>query len=209
MEHTPYISVIVPVYKVADRLPACLESLRAQTFSDFECILVDDGSPDECGAICDEVAAADSRFSVIHKQNAGLSAARNAGLDIARGEYVVFLDADDELAPRALEYAARVQAALLRWGVRIAAALNLNAFLPCHDGELRVFEHEGGDGLPFFGQDVGGGHGINFPGKVEAPVGHRGFIQLYRPLGSDGHQQQFPSERPSEASCDFKALLGG
>ena len=119
MEHTPYISVIVPVYKVAGRLPACLESLRAQTFSDFECILVDDGSPDECGAICDEVAAADSRFSVIHKQNAGVSAARNAGLDVARGEYVVFLDADDEMAPRALEYAAQVQAeapdALVWW----------------------------------------------------------------------------------------------
>ena len=119
MEHLPLISVIVPVYKVADRLPACLESLRAQTFSDFECILVDDGSPDGCGALCDEFDAAFPAARVIHKENGGLSSARNAGLDVARGEYVVFLDADDELAPHALEYAARVQAeapdALVWW----------------------------------------------------------------------------------------------
>lgn len=119
MEKTHFISLIVPVYKVAHRLPACLESIRSQTFSDFECILVDDGSPDECGALCDEFAAAFAPARVIHKENGGVSSARNAGLAAARGEYLVFLDADDELAPHALEYAARAQAeapdALVWW----------------------------------------------------------------------------------------------
>lgn len=119
MERSPLVSVIVPVYNIAGRLPACLESLRAQTLAGFECILVDDGSTDESGAVCDEFAASFPAARVIHKANGGLSSARNAGLDAARGRYVVFLDADDELAPRALEYAAQVQAeapdALVWW----------------------------------------------------------------------------------------------
>ena len=76
----PEISVIVPVYKVQEFLPACLASLTGQTFRDFELILVDDGSPDECGALCDAWAGRDGRIRVIHKQNGGLSSARNAGL---------------------------------------------------------------------------------------------------------------------------------
>lgn len=109
MDKAPLISVIVPVYNVAARLPACLAGIRGQTFADFECILVDDGSPDRSGAMCDEFAASFPAARVIHKANGGVSSARNAGLDAARGRYVVFLDADDELAPRALEYIAQVQ----------------------------------------------------------------------------------------------------
>ena len=75
------LSIIVPIYKVEKYLPRCIESILAQTFRDFELILVDDGSPDRCPAICDEYAAKDSRIAVIHQQNAGVSAARNAGLD--------------------------------------------------------------------------------------------------------------------------------
>ena len=99
-------SVIIPVYQVENYLRECVESLLAQTFSDYEAILVDDGSPDGCPAICDEYAAADSRFRVIHKENGGLSSARNAGLEIARGEYVYFLDSDDTIEPDLLETAA-------------------------------------------------------------------------------------------------------
>ena len=80
----PVISVIVPVYKAQEYLPDCLASVRAQTFSGWECILVDDGSPDRSGALCDEAAAADSRFSVIHKQNAGVSAESETGQAFAR-----------------------------------------------------------------------------------------------------------------------------
>lgn len=99
----PEISVIVPVYKVEPYLRQCIDSILAQTFTDFELILVDDGSPDNCGAICDEYAARDSRIVVIHQENHGLSAARNAGLDIMRGQYVTFVDSDDLIHPSSLE----------------------------------------------------------------------------------------------------------
>ena len=92
------ISVIIPVYKVANTLCRCVDSIISQSFSDWELILVDDGSPDSCGAICDEYAEKDSRIKVIHKDNGGLSDARNAGLKIAEGEYVTFVDSDDQSA---------------------------------------------------------------------------------------------------------------
>lgn len=93
----PKISVIVPVYKVEKYLPRCVESIINQSFSDFELILVDDGSPDNCGAICDEYSKKDARILVIHQENAKLAAARNSGLDIASGEWVAFVDSDDWL----------------------------------------------------------------------------------------------------------------
>lgn len=93
------ISVIIPVYKVEPYLRKCLDSVVGQTYRNLEIILVDDGSPDNCGAICDEYAAKDGRIKVIHQQNAGLSAARNAGLRIASGEYLGFVDSDDWIEP--------------------------------------------------------------------------------------------------------------
>lgn len=101
------ISVIVPVYNVEPYLRECIESILGQTYRDFELILVDDGSPDNCGAICDEYAARDPRIRVIHQENGGLSAARNAGLDVAKGEYVAFVDSDDLLHPEYLNYLMR------------------------------------------------------------------------------------------------------
>ena len=88
-------SVIVPVYKVEGYLEQCVESVLQQTYTDFELILVDDGSPDRCPEMCDELAEKDSRIKVLHKENGGASSARNAGLDIASGEYIMFLDSDD------------------------------------------------------------------------------------------------------------------
>lgn len=97
------ISVIVPVYKAENYLNECVDSILAQTYTDFELILVDDGSPDNCGAICDEYAARDGRIRVIHQKNGGLSAARNTGLDIAKGEYIAFVDSDDVVCKTYLE----------------------------------------------------------------------------------------------------------
>ena len=95
----PRISVIVPVYKVEAYLSRCVDSILNQSFSDFELILVDDGSPDNCGTICDDYAARDSRIHVIHQKNGGLSAARNAGIDWAAAEsdsqWLAFIDSDD------------------------------------------------------------------------------------------------------------------
>ncbi|MCM1292334.1 MAG: glycosyltransferase [Bacteroides sp.] len=96
------ISVIVPVYNAECYLRECVDSILAQTFADFELILVDDGSKDSSTAICDEYAARDPRVRVIHQANAGVSAARNAGLDAARGEWISFVDADDWIEPEML-----------------------------------------------------------------------------------------------------------
>jgi len=93
----PEISVIVPVYKTEKYIRRCIDSILAQTFADFECIVIDDGSPDDCPVICDEYAEKDSRIIVIHQKNKGVSAARKAGLDIARGEWIGFVDSDDWL----------------------------------------------------------------------------------------------------------------
>ena len=97
------ISVIIPVYKVEAYLTTCVESVLAQTYQNIEIILVDDGSPDNCPRMCDEFAAKDSHIRVIHKENGGLSSARNAGIDTARGEYLAFLDSDDLWTPVFLE----------------------------------------------------------------------------------------------------------
>lgn len=92
------ISIIVPVYKVEKYLKKCVDSILAQTFSDFELILVDDGSPDNSGRICDDYAKKDARVRVVHKQNGGLSSARNAGIEVAKGKYLGFVDSDDYIA---------------------------------------------------------------------------------------------------------------
>ncbi len=97
------VSVIVPLYNVAPYLPACLDGLLAQTHRSLEVVLVDDGSTDGSGAICDAYAARDGRVRVLHQHNAGVAAARNAGLDQARGAYISFVDSDDVVSPRFIE----------------------------------------------------------------------------------------------------------
>lgn len=94
----PEISIIVPVYKVERYIKKCVDSILNQTFKDFEVILVDDGSPDNSGRMCDQYANEDARVRVIHKKNGGLSDARNAGIDVARGRYLGFVDGDDYIA---------------------------------------------------------------------------------------------------------------
>ena len=95
----PELSIVVPVYKVERFLEKCVNSILNQTFQDFELILVDDGSPDSCPEICDRLARQDNRIRVIHQENRGLSGARNAGIDIAAGRYIGFVDSDDYIAP--------------------------------------------------------------------------------------------------------------
>lgn len=122
------ISVIVPVYKVEPYLPRCVDSILNQTYSNLEIILVDDGSPDGCGAICDAYAEKDSRIRVIHKENGGLSDARNVAMDIAQGAYYAFVDSDDYVTP---DYIASLYAALLKGGAQISVV-----------GSRKVFENE-------------------------------------------------------------------
>ena len=111
------ISIIIPVYKTEPYLRKCVDSVLAQTYTNLEVILVDDGSPDDCGKICDEYAAKDSRVKVIHKENGGLSSARNCGLDVATGKYIGFVDSDDWIDPDMYE---TLLGLLLRYDADIA-----------------------------------------------------------------------------------------
>ena len=119
MEKTALISVIVPVYKVEAYLPKCLDSILNQTFRNLEILLVDDGSPDNCGRICDAYAEKDRRIRVIHKENGGLSSARNAGLEAATGEYIGFVDSDDWIEP---DMYARMLALLEKYDAQMVCA---------------------------------------------------------------------------------------
>lgn len=110
----PKLSVIVPVYNAEDYLHRCIDSILAQTFTDFELLLINDGSKDNSGKICDEYAAKDNRIRVFHKDNGGVSSARNVGLDNVRGEYVTFVDSDDWIEPE------MYKAMLYELGVKVA-----------------------------------------------------------------------------------------
>lgn len=129
----PKVSVIVPVYNVAAYLPKCIESIQNQTEKDIEIILVDDGSPDECGAICDRYAQADARIKVLHQANSGQGIARNNGLQAASGEYVLFVDSDDwieaELVETAFGAAKQNQAEIVFFDIRAVDAQGNTAYL--------------------------------------------------------------------------------
>ena len=107
------VSVIIPVYNVERYITRCLQSIIGQTHKAIEVIPVDDGSPDRCGAIIDEFAAKDSRVIPVHKPNGGVASARNAGLDAASGEYVMFVDGDDHVEPDYVEYFLSI---ITHWG---------------------------------------------------------------------------------------------
>lgn len=105
----PTVTVIIPVYKVERYLDACVESVVRQSYADLEILLVDDGSPDRCPALCDAWVEKDPRIKVIHRENGGLSAARNSGIDAAMGEFLLFVDSDDLLEPDAVRRAVDAQ----------------------------------------------------------------------------------------------------
>ena len=107
--NTPLVSVVIPVYKVEAYLDRCVQSVVGQSYPALEIILVDDGSPDRCGELCDAWAQKDARIRVRHQKNAGLGAARNRGVEMATGEYVSFVDSDDYLAPDAIELLMRLR----------------------------------------------------------------------------------------------------
>ena len=129
----PLISVIIPVYKVEKYLKKCVDSILLQTFQDLEIFLVDDGSPDSCGRICDEYAEKDSRIKVIHKENGGLSDARNVALDQINGQYVSFVDSDDWLAPDALEI---LYTALIKTDADVAVGNMISVYEDGREEEL-------------------------------------------------------------------------
>lgn len=137
--NNPLVSVIVPIYNVDRYLRACIDSIIDQTYSNLEIILVDDGSPDKCPEICDEYAKNDNRVNVIHQKNGGLSAARNAGIDVAHGEFLTFIDSDDFIAKNYVE--------LLYNGLsELGADISIASFCKFSEKDaLNIHSHE----LPF------------------------------------------------------------
>lgn len=123
MKNGSLVSIIVPVYNTRNYLKPCVDSIRAQTYTNLEVILVDDGSTDGCGKLCDAFALEDPRIQVIHQENSGVSSARNAGLDLARGAYIYFVDSDDRVAETMVEESVAVMEAedcdLCAWRIRI------------------------------------------------------------------------------------------
>jgi glycosyltransferase involved in cell wall biosynthesis len=127
--NVPLISVIVPIYNVEPWLERCIDSIRNQTYQNLEIILVDDGSLDKCGEICDRYEKEDDRIKVIHKRNSGLSAARNAGLDVCHGDYIGFVDSDDVVHP---EMYARLYADICTYHTSLAFC----QVLICYDSNV-------------------------------------------------------------------------
>lgn len=138
------ISVIVPIYNVAPYLEECVDSVLRQTYTNLECILVDDGSTDECPAICDRYAGQDSRVVVIHKKNGGLSDARNAGLEVAKGAYIEFLDSDDWIDDTLLEVQLR---AMEEYGAQIVSTtladivVEPSHIIHCDEGKTMMLDY--------------------------------------------------------------------
>jgi len=129
MGKKPLITIIVPVFQVKEYIRKCVESLLAQTYTNLEIILIDDGSTDGSGAVCDTYAERDSRVRVIHQGNQGLSGARNTGLDQAKGKYIAFVDSDDIVLP---DYIETLYELLCKYHTDIAAC----AYLRCQTGEI-------------------------------------------------------------------------
>lgn len=149
------ISVIIPIYKVEEVLPRCIRSVCNQTYRSLEIILVDDGSPDNSGKLCDEFAKKDNRIKVIHKRNGGLSDARNAGLLVAEGDYIAFLDGDDFIIDNAFEVLME-QATKYDVDVLVANALRIYENGKKVEDLMRekVFQQEVMTGLEYFTQSL-------------------------------------------------------
>lgn len=137
MQTQPLISVIVPVYKAEKFLPKCIDSILSQTYTNFELLLIDDGSPDNSGKICDEYASKDSRVRVFHKQNGGVSSARNLGLREARGEWISWVDADDWIEQNMLE--------LVINQIQYGADLVIFNFYMVKDSSVEIYEYKFND----------------------------------------------------------------
>ena len=135
MKKTHLLSVIVPVYNVEAFLERCVDSILKQTYDYLEVILVDDGSPDGSGAICDQYVTKDSRVRCIHKENGGLSSARNAGLEIATGEYITFVDSDDWIEPDAYEH---LLSLMEKHDVQLVCGGNYDVYSKTEDQKLGV-----------------------------------------------------------------------
>lgn len=186
----PQISVIIPVYKVESYLFRCVDSILTQTFTDFELILVDDGSPDNCGVICDEYARKDSRIHVIHQQNGGLSAARNAGIDWAflnsNSEWLTFIDSDDWVHKQYLEI-------LFRAALDNDVAVSICAYQET-DGKIQIQDNEQSCGTIWKSEDFFIQHHVNATVAWGKLYKKECFKEIRYPIGKL-HEDEFTTYR--------------
>lgn len=142
----PKITVVIPVFNVEKYLRRCVDSVTGQTFRDIEILLIDDGSTDSSGQLCDCLALTDSRIRVLHKANGGPSDARNTGIDHARGEYLIFIDSDDYIDPDMLEI---LYGLTVRYGVQVAACTHSNHYKSLEKGKAheRIFVYSGQEAM--------------------------------------------------------------
>lgn len=190
------ISIIVPIYNVEKYLRRCIDSILVQTYTDFELILVDDGSPDGCPAICDEYAQTDGRIRVIHRENGGLSAARNSGLDTTKGEYVTFVDSDDWVHPEYLEYLYR---AAREHGGQLSACKFIKTGTVIESEQMR-YACTMQDGLTWFKEDHV--NGVVAWGKLY----HRSLFQSIRyPVGKI-HEDEFTTYKLLHLAGDVAVI---
>lgn len=136
MNNNPKISIIVPVYNVEQYLPRCIDNILNQSFADLELLLIDDGSKDKSGAICDEYADKDDRIRVYHKENGGVSSARNIGLENARGEWLAFIDGDDEITEGYFNI--RQEHEGVDVIIKPYSVVNADGRVTCHNNELSI-----------------------------------------------------------------------
>ena len=159
----PAVSVVVPVYNAGRHLPRCVQSIQSQTMRDLEIILVDDGSTDGSAQLCEELASADDRIRVFHKKNGGVSSARNFGIEKAKGEYLLFVDADDFIHPDMLSIllngARSVGAGIAACkNMRVSEEESLDAASKDAEGSFKTFSCTGIEALGFalLGPDISG-----------------------------------------------------
>lgn len=179
-EANPLVSVVVPVYDVEPYLRECVDSILAQTYENLEVLLVDDGSPDGCGEICDQYADEDDRVVALHKENGGLSDARNYGLRHARGEWVSFIDSDDYVSPMFIE---GLYATACAYGCSIAAVPGGKSF---HDGDVCKLEEKIRPVTPQAPRGTRTGGDDGFHPVATAPLGAREALEkmLYQQIAT-------------------------
>lgn len=195
------ISIIVPVYKAKDYIDRCVESILAQTHQNLEVILVDDGSPDESPKMCDSWAEKDNRIKVLHKSNGGAASARNAGLDVASGEYIGFVDCDDYIAPDMFE---RLLGAIVTGGKKLSCCLIYYAY---EDGRIVPDSSKMGDNVTLSVKQAVNESLYNRAGNaVWCKLHHRSVLQDIRfPTG--GISEDYPVMIPSILAADGMVLV--
>ncbi len=195
--YKPLVSIIVPIYKTATYLPQCIDSILLQKFKNFELLLIDDGSPDDSPKICDQYARKDARVHVVHKINGGVSSARNVGIDLAVGKYIVFIDSDDYVGE---DYLSDMVDVAQRWKVEEKSVLVITDYQPFSESgvEERMYPSAFTTNIAFGGMTGEQFRNLVFGFRVFPP-----YCKLYCKSVIDKMKLRFNTELKSAEDFDF------